>query len=280
MTSFLRKLYKNMKKLYLSLAILLLCMFVHSCEMFEAHPYDTHVKGEKNLNERFARQITEKLTGKKTFRFAFISDTQRWYDETEDVVNIINQRNDIDFVIHGGDLSDFGVTHEFEMQRDIMLGFDVPWVTLIGNHDCLGTGEDTYQAIWGNPNFYFKAGNTLFVCLNTNCMEFNYTESVPDFTFLENLQSNLPDGIERTIVAMHVPPFDLEFNNNIANIFQEQLKKFPNLLFCINGHCHRFAETDLFKDGVLYHQTTCIGKRGYMIFTMTEDGYEYENIEF
>ena len=41
-----------------------------------------------------------------------ISDTQRWYNSTEDVVKALNARGDIDFVIHGGDQSDFGVkTH-------------------------------------------------------------------------------------------------------------------------------------------------------------------------
>ena len=37
-----------------------------------------------------------------------ISDTQRRYDETKEVVNIINNRGDIDFVLHGGDMADFG----------------------------------------------------------------------------------------------------------------------------------------------------------------------------
>ena len=130
-----------MRKRSKLILILLLVCILSACDMFEVHPYDTRVKGEKNLNEKFIQQIDENLEGKKTFRFAFISDTQRWYDETEDVVADINRRGDVDFVIHGGDLSDFGATHEFVLQRDIMLGFQMPWVTLLGNHDCLGTGS-------------------------------------------------------------------------------------------------------------------------------------------
>ena len=53
-------------------------------------------------------------------------------DETEDFVKEINKRNDIDFVIHGGDMSDFGLTKEFLWQRDIMNGLNVPYVALIG----------------------------------------------------------------------------------------------------------------------------------------------------
>ena len=49
-----------------------------------------------------------------------MGDSQRWYDETEDFVNALNKRDDVDFVIHGGDISDFGLMKEFMWVRDIM----------------------------------------------------------------------------------------------------------------------------------------------------------------
>ena len=52
----------------------------------------------------------------------------------------INKRGDVDFVVHCGDISDFGVTREFELQRDILEKLTMPYVVLIGNHDCLGSG--------------------------------------------------------------------------------------------------------------------------------------------
>jgi predicted phosphodiesterase len=250
------------------------------CDMLESHPYDAYVRGEKNLNEKNIRLLEEKLKDKKSFRFAFISDTQRWYDETKDMVADINRRADIDFVIHGGDISDFGATHEFIMQRDMMLDFQMPWFALLGNHDCLGTGEDVYKEVWGNPNFHFTAGNVLFICLNTNCMEYDYSEPVPDFGYLENLLNNLPTEVEKTIVAMHVPPFDLEFNNNVAKVFQHYLRQFPNLQCCIYGHGHRYATDDLFGDSILYHQTPCAKKRGYIEFTLTPNGYEQQLVNY
>ena len=81
-------------------------------------------------------QIEAKCKGKTTIRFITMGDSQRWYDETEDFVKEVNKRDDIDFVIHGGDMSDFGLTKEFLWQRDIMNGLKVPYVVLIGNHDC------------------------------------------------------------------------------------------------------------------------------------------------
>lgn len=261
--------------------LLTLFLFIfYGCDMFEAHPYDAKISGPQYINDTHITLIEERLKEKKSFRFAFISDTQRWYDETQDVVRSINARNDIDFVIHGGDIADFGATHEFIMQRDIMLGFQMPWVTIIGNHDCLGTGENVYKEVFGKPNYSFQAGNTLFICLNTNALEYDYSEPIPDFGFLEELITHLPEGVERTIVAMHAPPFDDVFNNNVACVFQLYLKTFPNIMFCLNGHRHSMAITDLFDDGILYYQTPNIKKRQYLIFTLNEEGYEYEVVDF
>lgn len=258
-----------------------LCLLTLSgCDFFEAHPYDAKISGRTDINEAHISLIEEHLKDKHTFRFAFVSDTQRYYDETEDVVKSINSKNDIDFVIHGGDMADFGTTHEFIMQRDILLKLDMPWVTIIGNHDCLGTGENVYKEVFGQPNYFFQAGNTMIVCLNTNALEYDYSEPVPDFGFLEDLLAHLPQGVERTIVAMHAPPFDEVFNNNLAQVFQLYLKTYPNLMFCINGHQHRLSVTELFEDGVLYYQTPDIKKRQYMLFTIHEEGYEYEVIDF
>ena len=41
----------------------------------------------------------------------------------------INARDDIDFVIHTGDLADFGMRDEFERQRDILDRLRVPYVS-------------------------------------------------------------------------------------------------------------------------------------------------------
>jgi predicted MPP superfamily phosphohydrolase len=158
--------------------------------MFESHPYDVHITGERNLTQKNIDLIEQQTKGKKSIRFAVISDTQRWYDETEDAVKAINARGDIDFVVNTGDMSDFGATKEFLLQRDIYSKFNMPNVCVIGNHDHLGTGLDTYKAVFGDTNFAFTAGNVRFICLNTNALEYDYSEPVPDFTFIKNELEN------------------------------------------------------------------------------------------
>lgn len=263
------------------LFILLLTIFCSSCDMFETHPYDVHITGERGLTQKNINFIENKMQGKKTFRFAMISDTQRWYNATEDAVKAINARDDVDFVVHAGDQSDFGATKEFMWMRDIFSKFQMPYVCLLGNHDCLGTGEDAYRAIYGKTNFAFTAGNVRFICLNTNAMEYDYSEPVPDFDYIENELENLPSEVEKTVFVMHVKPYEFVFNNNVAKVFQLYVNQFPNVQFCLYGHEHQLTVDDLFGDGVLYYQCPCIDKRIYLLFTIKEDGtYDYEAVEF
>lgn len=261
-------------------AVLGIALLLQGCNLIEYHPYDTRIEGETGLTEKNIRLIEEKMKGKREFRFAMISDTQRSYDETQEVINILNAREDIDFVLHGGDLADFGETKEFLWIRDFMNKLRVPYVCLIGNHDCLGSGFDVYLKVYGEDNFAFTVGNVRFVCLNTNALEYDYSHPVPDFNFMEDEIQTMPEGIEKTIVAMHVPPGDGEFNNNVNRAFESYLRNFPNLQFCLYGHVHSWREDELFDDGVKYYACTSIGKRGYYIITVKEDGYEIERCEF
>lgn len=267
-------------KIKLFVLLSLTCL-LSACEMIEYHPYDGRIKGEKGINAKNIAQIEESCKGKKTIRFIFMSDSQRWYNETEDFVKHANKRDDIDFVIHGGDIADFGLTKEFMWMRDIMNGLHVPYVVLLGNHDCLANGEEIYREIFGTENFSFLAGNTKFICLNTNALEFDYSFAVPDMNFIAEQQEDDREEYTKTVFAMHVRPFSDQFNNNIAKHFQEDIKKSKNLQFCINGHDHSVKINDLFDDGVMYFGCPNIGKRQYFIFTLNaDDTYTYEIVEF
>ena len=93
-----------MKRVILYGIVLLLC----GCDLIEYHPYDVRLHGETGVNAKNIARIEEICEGKDTLRFVLMGDSQRWYDETEDFVNALNKRDDVDFVIHGGGISDFG----------------------------------------------------------------------------------------------------------------------------------------------------------------------------
>ena len=263
-----------------SVYVFLSCFLLSGCGMIDYHPYDVRISGETEVNAHNIERIEANCQGKTTIRFVTMGDSQRWYDETEDFVKAINQRNDIDFVIHGGDMSDFGLTKEFLWQRDIMNGLHVPYVALIGNHDCLGTGAETYKAVFGPTNFSFIAGDVKFVCLNTNAIEFDYSRPIPDFEFLAAQIRDHEEEFDKTVVSMHVRPYADQFNNNVARVFHRYVTEFPGIQFCTAAHEHHVFEENLFEDGIMYYMSDCMKNRNYYVFTITPDGYEREVVYF
>ncbi len=248
-------------------------------EMIDYSPYDVDVKGERNINAKNCVRIENSCRGKDTIKFVFMGDTQRWYDETHYFVKALNKRTDVDFVIHGGDISDFGVTDEFMWQRDILSDLNVPYVVIIGNHDALGNGNEAFNVIFGESNFSFIAGNVKFVCLNTNALEYDYSVPIPDFNFIKR---QISDSIryEKTVVCMHSRPFSDQFNNNMASVFQDYITNFKGLQFCVNAHGHSLEADDLFNDGIIYYESAAIEERNYLLFTITPNGYSYEVVFF
>ena len=262
-------------------ALLLGSLAFSACELIDYHPYDTRVDGKSHINAQNIERIEAATAGKKAIRFVLISDTQRWYDETKAAVKSINARDDIDFVLHCGDMTDFGVTREFEVQRDILEGLRIPYVALLGNHDCLGTGADVYRHMFGNPDFTFNAGDVHFLCINSNAFEYDYSVDIPNFSFIRNDIETLPDNMRRTVVAMHAQPTSEQFNNNVSELFEYEIRNYPGLAFCMCGHGHHTQVNEWFGDGILYYECAAAKHREYLIFTLDEEGgYSYETVDY
>ena len=247
------------------------------CDLIDYHPYDSRYDGEKGLNGKAVSQIEKICVGRDSIRFALMSDTQRWYDETEAMVKSINARGDIDFVIHAGDMTDFGMTREFDWMERELRKLQMPHVCVIGNHDCLGTGGDVYRSMYGSPEFSFNAGDTHFMFLNTNAVEYDYSTDIPNFGFIKSDQASVPDSIRRTVVTMHAAPLTDQFSGNVAEVFHEKLKLYPGLQFCLCGHNHSYSRYEPLEDGLLYYRVACAKQREYIVFTLQKDGgYTYE----
>ena len=261
-------------------ALLISLFLLSGCDMIDYHPYDVRIKGETDVNAHNIERIEANCKGKTTLRFAVMGDSQRFYDETEDFVKTINKRNDIDFVINGGDVSDFGVTNEFLWQRDIMSKLNVPYVVIIGNHDCIGTGEETYKAVFGNTNFAFIAGDVKFICLNTNAMEYDYSEPIPNFSFMESQFEEHKGEFTKTVISMHVSPVSDVFNRNVSRVFHHYVTQYPGLQFCTVAHDHNVTVRDLFEDGIIYYVSTCMKDRCDLLFTIKPEGYDYEVVYY
>ena len=154
-------------------------------------------------------------------------------------------------------------------------------MVLLGNHDCLGTGADTFRYLFGDPNFAFNAGDTHFLCLNSNAFEYDYSVAIPDFGFITADREALPATVRRTVVAMHAQPTSDQFNNNVANLFQYEIRRYPGLAFCMCGHEHKLQVNEWFGDGILYYECGAAKKRQYIVFHLLSNGsYDYEVVNY
>lgn len=259
----------------------LLALLFASCnDVFQTHPYDVNIGDKTNINAKNIAKIETSFADKDTLRVAFISDTHLWHTDARDEVADINRRADIDFVVHCGDLTDTGTTLEFQWSRDILSGLRLPCVALVGNHDFLGTGNQTYGVMYGKMDFSFIAARVKFVCLNTNATEYDYMAAIPNFDFMEEEFTKDSTRFDRTIVVMHAPPYSDQFNNNVCKAFRRYLDFFPGLICCVYGHNHNDKVDNIYGDGLLFYGIDCAKHRNYRIFTITKDGYEVEQIRY
>ncbi len=265
-----------MNRIRLLLATAVFALLAACSDAFSYHPYDVRFGGEDNINRRNMERIEAACRNKDTIRLAVISDTHGWYGETKLLVADVNRRG-VDFVIHGGDLTDCATMTEYEWAREVLGGLKAPYVALIGNHDMLGSGEEIFRRMYGEVDFSFIAGGVKFLCLNTNATEYNYMAPVPNFDFM--LEESVADTalFDRTVLVMHSRPFCDQFNNNVARIFSRYYRElFPGMMFCLSGHGHNLAITDVYDDGIPYYESTCAEDLSYFLFTITPVGYEYE----
>lgn len=255
--------------------------FLPSCsDWFDTHPYDVHFKGETGINDKQIATIESRFASKETLRVAFISDTHLWLSDARDEVADINRRKNIDFVVHCGDLTDTGTSKEFEWSRDILQSLNCPFVALIGNHDFLGTGDQSYNSMYGKMDFSFIASRIKFICLNTNATEYDYLAAVPNFDFLEDEMTKNSPRFNRTILIMHAPPYSDQFNNNVNKAFRRYLDYLPGLMCCVFGHRHCNETCEYYNDGLKFYGVDCAEHRNYRIFTFTPNGYEEEIVYF
>jgi 3',5'-cyclic-AMP phosphodiesterase len=277
-----------MKQFYLLkprwMGALLLILGMTSCEVFEFSPNEVLLRGEdKNLNQVYADQIQALgLQPADTIRIALISDTQRFYDETEDVVQAINARTGqpgkrIHFAIHGGDITDFGLADEYRWIHDRLKKLKMPYLSVIGNHDCVGNGKVIFEKNYGPHDYSVTIARNRFVFLNTNSLE--YTENIPPN--LGYLQSALQDGAnyDNAFVVAHVPPFDQDFDKSKEAGFAQLIRQYQ-VKYCLLGHQHGHRLHQPYGDGQKYLVIGSVEKRVYVVMTIIGQQVSYEVVTF
>jgi len=220
------------------IVLLFSTMFLISCEgLFDYSPYqidfDSENKGVNatNLNRLLRTNQSDTIT------IAFTGDTHNYFDELGYFVDKVNTLPNIDFVIHVGDIADFGLPKQYLWGNGYLLNLEVPYLVLIGNHDLVGNGVEAYNEMFGNLDFSFVYHEIKFIFQNTNSLEFANKGNVPDLNWLEQQLLPTSDYI-RAVVICHVPPNDEDFDASLVNEFYQTVSKYNNVIMLVHGHQH------------------------------------------
>ena len=260
-------------------SVFLITLVFSACDKIEYSPYEIRLKDEeRNLNGKYVDQIANFPIGPSdTLTFALISDTQGFYEETTDVVKTINNMPEIDFVLHGGDLTDFGLLKEYTQMHDRLVKLKVPYVTVIGNHDCVANGKKVFTEMYGPYNHSFIKNGFKFIFLNTNSLEFDFN-NVPDLDWLENELADTAN-YEKALVLTHVPPFSGEFDESKEEGYKALMKKY-NVTLSMHGHDHTYALRQYYGDGMNYLSVSTPEKRSFVVVKVKGDYWDVQEVKF
>lgn len=264
------------KLLYFSLVTSLFL----SCNPDEYSPNQKFGKyTPQQVNAKQIASLPNKPAGAK-IRIAVSGDTQRMYKEAQLFVNLINSRNDIDFVVINGDISDFGQLLEFEGIYKIYNQLKVPFIAVVGNHDLVANGPDIYRRMFGDFNFTFNYAGVKFVCHDSNSREYNFTGKVPDLNWLQaNLK--LDQNTNHIVAFSHVPPIDDDFDPKLRVDYEQLFNNTPGMLASI--HAHQHAPDKVYKTngtGIPFIITNAIVNRAFTILDISNGDLQTHSVNF
>lgn len=257
-------------KLLFVLFLMIVANFTGCYFEMEHSPYTIN-SDYSNLNKKNIEKIKNieaTRSPSNGFKIGLISDIHHYFSETEKVVSKFNNIPDLDFVVVIGDITNQGLLREFEWTYDVLNNLNVPFVVIIGNHDCLNYGIDIYKEMFGKLNFTFSFQGVEFVCFENNNWE---SSSDPDYNWLSKIGKLSPSSPK--VHLSHIP------NHNTAGgrFSQSQVDIFNNIIgsyydIAIHGHGHFNSDYKLITDVPRY----IIGGVGYKHYMILK----YDNSKF
>jgi 3',5'-cyclic AMP phosphodiesterase CpdA len=248
-----------------------------SCDPWFAYsPYEVRLDKafagttEKNLAFINAQDASDS----KPFKVAVLSDPHYHFGKLEDAIMFINKKDDYAFVIVTGDLTENGLKQEFIYFYETMANLDIPYLTVIGNHDYLSNGEAVYSQMFGFYNYSFVFNNVKFVLFDNTTLE---SEKDPDLGWLaEELRNDR--GFDHVIPFSHIPPYDGQMQDHYQ-VFH-QLMVTNNIRASIHGHRHDFSVGEVYGDNVQYATVSSPQKRSYTELIITPAHIDIQRVDY
>ena len=254
-----------------------------SCEnMFDYSTYVIDFDSEnRNVNQTNLEKLLKKNTD-DTISIAFTGDTHRFYDEFKGFVDAVNRENEIapiDFVIHVGDIADFGLPQQYIWANSYLLDLDCPYFVGLGNHDLVGNGALAYSEMFGEYNFSFVYKQIKFIFINTNSREFGFNGNVPDISWLD-AQLYPESNFSNAVVIFHVPPMDADFDSDLEESFHTTLSKYNNVICTVHGHLHGHEIYKPYADSITYVNVYSAELQKFNVLKIANGKFKVETFGF
>jgi Icc-related predicted phosphoesterase len=267
-----------------SILFILSIIIFASCEkMFDYSPYVIDFDEENtNVNSKNMAKLANQQNDDSVITIAFTGDTHRSFDETDEFVKSVNEINNtkqVDFVIHVGDIADFGLPKQYLWGNSYLLKLNTPYFVVLGNHDLVSNGGDAYLEMFGQYDYSFVYDQVKFIFINTNSLEFDNKGNVPNISWLDQqLQPN--SSFRKAVVLFHVAPMHSEFDPNLIDAFNQTLTKYNNVLFVAHGHMHDYSVSSPYNNGITFVNVYSVEHKKFNIIEIENDTIAVETYSF
>lgn len=194
------------------------------------------------------KQNTDDATTKE-LKFIVVGDPQinlsngEGIEKLKQVVSFVNKQ-DIDFIVFEGDMTDDGKEKSNDVIKDILKGLKKPYYTVVGNHDIIVSPE-TFEYYYGPMEHieHINGYQLLFIGINDVKNEKGDTIKLNWSFDFSKADKNAP-----TLVFIHGPVVDIATGCLYCRLQEDiigyghnikpELDKFTNLIGVYSGHVH------------------------------------------
>ncbi|MFC5283359.1 metallophosphoesterase family protein [Pedobacter alpinus] len=227
-----------MSSLKLSALCALLFSLTIGCNNLEFSPNQSFDRNSPiDLNAKNIAKLNNNINNTDdTVRFILTGDTQRSYDQARAMIAVVNKNYPkLNFVLLNGDISDFGLLQEMEWVTKIYEDLKAPYITVIGNHDLVANGLNTYKRMFGPLNFSFIFKKVKFILHDNNGREYNFNGKIPDLDWISK-EIQTDNSVNAIVAVGHIPPTSTDYDAKLKDGYETLLNSNSKVVASFHAH--------------------------------------------